>query len=165
MAILLPSVDLRRVVVSKKWKYAHKVHVNLLVKLAQEKSVVRWTDHPDMTIAVDLDVKQKTNVILNWVLSDRLVSALLPIIVSFELLFLLWKHCFNPCHTEYFMYPARALTNCWFAVLNSHFWCGDSYFWRRLYSFVWWDSHFLAKMLLDSVFKILVRALPASFQL
>ena len=36
----------------------HEVVVNCLVKLAQEKSVVRCTDNPDMTIAVDWDVKQ-----------------------------------------------------------------------------------------------------------
>ena len=36
-AILLPSADSRRVVVSYKRKYAHKVLVNLLDKLAQEK--------------------------------------------------------------------------------------------------------------------------------
>ena len=59
-AILLPSSDSRRVVVSYKWKYEHKVLVNHLVKLAQEKNVVRWTDHPDMTIAVDWDVKHQT---------------------------------------------------------------------------------------------------------
>ena len=41
MAILLPSADSRRVVVSYKRKYMHKVLVNRLVKLAQEKSVVR----------------------------------------------------------------------------------------------------------------------------
>ena len=40
-AILLPSADSRRVVVSYKGKYVHKVLVNCLVKLAQEKSVVR----------------------------------------------------------------------------------------------------------------------------
>ena len=39
--ILLPSSDLRRVVVSYKRKYVHKVLVNRLVKLAQEKGVVR----------------------------------------------------------------------------------------------------------------------------
>ena len=33
--------------------------VNRLFKLAQEKSVVRWTDRPDMTMAVDWDVMQK----------------------------------------------------------------------------------------------------------
>ena len=39
----------------------HEVLVNAyLVKLAQEKSVVRWTDHPDMTIAVDWNVKHQT---------------------------------------------------------------------------------------------------------
>ena len=32
-----------------------------LVKFAQEKSVVRWTDCPDMTIAVDWDAKHQTN--------------------------------------------------------------------------------------------------------
>ena len=41
MAILLPSPDSRRVVVSYKQKYVHKVLVNCSVKLAQEKSVVR----------------------------------------------------------------------------------------------------------------------------
>ena len=40
-AILLPSADSRRVVVRYKGKYVHKVLVNRLVKLAQEKSVVR----------------------------------------------------------------------------------------------------------------------------
>ena len=35
MAILLPSADSRRVVVSYKHKYVHKVVVNCLVKLAQ----------------------------------------------------------------------------------------------------------------------------------
>ena len=40
-AILLPSADSRRVVVSYKRKYVHKVPVNRLVKLAQEKSVFR----------------------------------------------------------------------------------------------------------------------------
>ena len=38
---LLPSTDSRRVVVSYKRKYVHEVLVNCLVKLAQEKSVVR----------------------------------------------------------------------------------------------------------------------------
>ena len=40
-SILLPSLNSRRVVVSYKQKIVHKVVVNLLVKLAQEKSVVR----------------------------------------------------------------------------------------------------------------------------
>ena len=39
--ILLPSADSRRVVVIYKGKYVHKVLVNCIVKLAQEKSVVR----------------------------------------------------------------------------------------------------------------------------
>ena len=37
----------------------HKVLVNRLDKLPEEKSVVRWTDCPDLTIAVDWDVKQQ----------------------------------------------------------------------------------------------------------
>ena len=36
-AILLPSTDSRRVVVSYKQKYVHDVLVNRIVKLAQEK--------------------------------------------------------------------------------------------------------------------------------
>ena len=40
-AILIPSADSRRVVVSYKGKYVHEVLVNSLVKLAQEKSVVQ----------------------------------------------------------------------------------------------------------------------------
>ena len=40
-AILLPSADLRRVVVSYKRKYVHEVLVNCLVKLAREKSEVK----------------------------------------------------------------------------------------------------------------------------
>ena len=39
--ILLPSTDSRRDVVSYKRKYVHKVLVNCLVNLAQEKSMVR----------------------------------------------------------------------------------------------------------------------------
>ena len=58
--ILLPSSDSRRVAVSYKRKYVHKVLVNCLFKLAQEKSGVRWSDRPNMTIAVDWDVKQQT---------------------------------------------------------------------------------------------------------
>ena len=38
----------------------HRVLVNRLVKLAQEKSVVRRTDCPNMTISVDWDVKNQT---------------------------------------------------------------------------------------------------------
>ena len=40
-AIILPSTDSRRIVVSYKQKYVHEVLVNCLVKLAQEKSVVK----------------------------------------------------------------------------------------------------------------------------
>ena len=51
MAILLPSPDLRRVVVSNKPKYVHKVLVNRLVKLAQEKvwSAVDRGKEPNQT--------------------------------------------------------------------------------------------------------------------
>ena len=60
MVILLPSAYSRRVVVSYKQKHVHKVLVSCLVKLVQEKSVVRLTDRPDMTIAVDWDIKKQT---------------------------------------------------------------------------------------------------------
>ena len=56
---ILPSADSRRVV-SYKRKYVRKVLNNCLVKLAQEISVFRWTDRPDMTIAVDWDIKNQT---------------------------------------------------------------------------------------------------------
>ena len=46
--------------VSYKRKYVHEVLVNCLFKLAQEKvCMVRLTDNPTMTIAVDWDVKQQ----------------------------------------------------------------------------------------------------------
>ena len=60
MAILLPSADSRRVVVSYKRKYVHKVLVNELVKLVEEKSVVRGTDRLNMTIAVGWEVKHQS---------------------------------------------------------------------------------------------------------
>ena len=59
-AILLPSADSRRVVVSYKRKYVHEVLVNRLVKLAPGKIVVRLTNPPNMTIAVDWDFKHQT---------------------------------------------------------------------------------------------------------
>ena len=43
----------------------HKVLVHCLVKLAQEKSVVRLTDHLDMAEAVDWDLKPKTKQTMN----------------------------------------------------------------------------------------------------
>ena len=59
-AILLLSADSRRVVRYKR-KYAHKELVKCLVKLAQEKSVVRLTECPSMAIAVDWDIKNQTS--------------------------------------------------------------------------------------------------------
>ena len=58
-AILLPSAVSRKVVVSCKRKHVHEVLVNCL-EACPGKSVVRWTDCPDMTIAVDCDVKHQT---------------------------------------------------------------------------------------------------------
>ena len=65
MVIILPPADSRRVVVSYKRKYVHEVLVNSLVKLAQEKSDVMLTDHPNMTIAADQDVTQHPNLTTN----------------------------------------------------------------------------------------------------
>ena len=56
--ILLPSTDSRREEVSYKQKYVQEVLVNCLVKLAQEKSVVRWTVRPNMTINYWLGYKE-----------------------------------------------------------------------------------------------------------
>ena len=47
-----PSADSRRAVVSYWRKYVHKVLVNRLGLSLLMKSVVRLTDHPDMTIDV-----------------------------------------------------------------------------------------------------------------
>ena len=55
--LLLLLIHSRRVVVSYKWKYVHQLLVNRLFEPAQEKSVIRWTDRPAMTIAVDLGRK------------------------------------------------------------------------------------------------------------
>ena len=52
-AILFPSADSRRVIVSYKRKYVQELLVNRLVKLAPEKV---WIYRPSMTIAVDWDV-------------------------------------------------------------------------------------------------------------
>ena len=59
-AILCLYTDSKRNVVSYKRKHVHEVLVTCLVKLVQEKSVIRWMDRPDMTIAVHWDVKQYT---------------------------------------------------------------------------------------------------------
>ena len=56
-----PSADSSRAIVSFKQNYVHEVLVNFLVKLAQEKSVVRTTDHLNLTIADDWDVKPQPN--------------------------------------------------------------------------------------------------------
>ena len=53
----LPLNHSRRIVVSYNRKYVHVVLVNCLFKLAQEKSMVTWTDRPAMTIVVDLGRK------------------------------------------------------------------------------------------------------------
>ena len=48
-------------------KVCARLLVNCLFKLAQEKSVVRWTDRPAMTIAVDLGRKaSKTKTKKAW---------------------------------------------------------------------------------------------------
>ena len=75
MVILIPSFSSRRVVVSYKLKYVHEALVNRLVKLAQEKSVVRSTDSPDMTIAVDWEIKHQTKLKNAYFKSYLLVSS------------------------------------------------------------------------------------------
>ena len=45
---------------SDKRKCVHDVLVNRLTQPAHEKSVIRWTDRPDMTKAVDWDVTHQT---------------------------------------------------------------------------------------------------------
>ena len=62
----LPLIYSRRVVVSYKREYVQELLINRLFKPAQEKSVVRLTDRPAMTIAVDLGRKatKQTNIII-----------------------------------------------------------------------------------------------------
>ena len=64
--ILLPSADsFKKGCCQLQVKvYAQSILVNLLFKLAQEKSVVWWTDRHDMTIADDLDVKKQNRQII-----------------------------------------------------------------------------------------------------
>ena len=57
LAILLPSADSKRFDVSNIRKYVHEV---LASQACPGKSVGRRIDHPDMTIAVDWDVKHQT---------------------------------------------------------------------------------------------------------
>ena len=74
-ASLLLFADSRMVVVSYKQKYMHEVLVNRLVKLAQEKSVVRWINRPDMTIAVGWDVKLETKTVTDKNMHFRVCAA------------------------------------------------------------------------------------------
>ena len=55
--ILLPLIQ--EGFLSVKQKYVHEVLINRFVKLSQEKSVVRWTDCLNMTIAVDWEVNHE----------------------------------------------------------------------------------------------------------
>ena len=57
---ILPSADSRSVAVRYKRTYVHRVLVNRLVKLAQEKRCSYVNCRPNMTIAVDRDVKKQT---------------------------------------------------------------------------------------------------------
>ena len=53
IALRGPAADSRRAVVSYWRKYVHQVLINRLGGLSlPRKSVVRFTDHPDMTLAV-----------------------------------------------------------------------------------------------------------------
>ena len=55
-----PSADSRGAVVSYWQKYVHEVLVNRLGGLSlPRKSVVRLTDHPNMTLVLTMDVKQQ----------------------------------------------------------------------------------------------------------
>ena len=62
----VPLNHSRRVVVSYKRKYVHEVLVTRLFKLARKKSVVKWLDHPAMTLAVDFGRKATNNQSVFW---------------------------------------------------------------------------------------------------
>ena len=60
--ILLPSAEsFMKGCCQLQAKVCARLLVNCLFKLAQEKSVVRWTDRPAMTIAVDMGRKATKN--------------------------------------------------------------------------------------------------------
>ena len=63
----------------------------------------------------------------------------------------------SPEHTAH---RGRALTNCWFAVLNSHFWCWDSYFLKEAIFFCMLGLPLFGKECPGTpALKIIVRAL------
>ena len=67
--ILLPSTEsFMKGCCQLQAKVCAQLLVNCLFKLAQEKSVVRWTDRPAMTLAVDLGRKatKQTNKQIYW---------------------------------------------------------------------------------------------------
>ena len=78
-AILLPSADFRRVVVSYKRKYVYEVLVNSLVKVAQEK-VWLGAYCPNMTIAVDWDLKNQTKPKKNTKSSKQTIRTLIRLL-------------------------------------------------------------------------------------
>ena len=83
--ILLPSADsFKKGCCQLQAKVCAQITVNRLLKPAQEKSVVKWTDRPAMTIAVDMgrkatktnkQTKQNFNIIkeIRWAPQDLLV--------------------------------------------------------------------------------------------
>ena len=65
--ILLPSAEsFMKGCCQLQAKVCAQLLVNCLFKLAQEKSVVRWTDRPAMTIAVDLGRKANKQTNKYW---------------------------------------------------------------------------------------------------
>ena len=72
MVILLPSAEsFMKGCCQLQAKVCARLLVNCLFKLAQEKNVVRWTDRPAMTIAVDLG-RKATNKSTSRYLDDLL---------------------------------------------------------------------------------------------
>ena len=57
-ASILPSAVISKLLSITRKKYLHEVLANPLVNLAQEKAIS--TDHPEVAIAVHLDVKNQT---------------------------------------------------------------------------------------------------------
>ena len=73
--ILLPSAEsFMKGCCQLQAKVCARLLVNCLFKLAQEKSVVRWTDRPAMTIAVDLG--RKTNKQTNKQITLHFITSL-----------------------------------------------------------------------------------------
>ena len=122
--ILLPSAEsLMKGCCQLQAKVCARLLVNCLFKLAQEKSVVRWTDRPAMTIAVDLGPKatnqtNKTNHFMYF--SSAHVSKIFHWTFSCNLGQMYFEQSDNSLESKF-----QEVSKFWFTLhdLGQKFWC------------------------------------------